>query len=477
MRFMESEFARQDQSPAAFGGLGAAISGGAASVGSAVRNALGLGGGETLPPPPRGQEPVARAMPVADQRVGDQRINPPLPQLGIITWGEGGQRNAALMAEWRGQVALVDELERRGIPREQAVGLVNSPQAYQLRLAGMAEEREKRERAEFLAGNRDILGGQAASPPAAPATGPATTAPAAPAPPQTAPAPNQPPPASGTTAAPGQPAAPPPISALNEFDARRERINRQIADLTLRLAAAPSETARKQTEFLIKGLEKQRDAIPDPVDRIKRDAERRKAEAEIAGEQKPPSGYRTNPTTGRLEPIPGGPGEKIDGEIAGRIGLAKSWLENDANVIEQRLEKNVFGGAKNTAAMLAAGATEITGIGGRGHSGGFLSGEANETFRKMQSGAEVLTRLMTGAGMNIQEARQYAERYLPGALDTNATIKSKFSQLKREISDVSKVASRGRGDLIAGSEGQPQGNLLAPGQSTTIDGVTIRRKP
>jgi hypothetical protein len=483
MRFIESEFARRDQSPAAFGGLGAAISGGAASVGSAVRNALGLGGGEALPPPPRGQEPVARAMPVGDQRVGDQRINPPLPQLGMITWGEGGQRNAALMERWRGQVAEVDELERRGIPRAEAVALINSPRALELRLARVAEEREKRERAEFLAGNRDILGGQAASPPAAPATGPATTAPAAPAPPQTAPPqtappPNQPPPATGTAAAPGQPPAPQPISAINEFDARRERINRQIADLTFRLAAAPSETARKQTEFLIKGLEQTRDAIPDPLNRIKRDAERKKAEAEIAGEQKPPSGYRTNPTTGRLEPIPGGPGEKIDGEIAGRIGLAKTWLENDANVIEQRLEKNVFGGAKNTAAMVAAGAIEgVNVFGGRGHSGGFLSGEAGETFRKMQSGAEVLTRLMTGAGMNIQEARQYAERYLPGALDTNATIKSKFSQLKREISDVSKVASRGRGDLITGSEGQPQGNLLAPGQSTTIDGVTIRRKP
>ena len=282
MRFMESEFARRDQSPAAFGGLGAAISGGAASVGSAVRNALGLGGGEALPPPPRGQEPVARAMPV-----GDQRINPPLPQLGMITWGEGGQRNAALMERWRGQVAEVDELERRGIPRAEAVALINSPRALELRLARVAEEREKRERAEFLAGNRDILGGQAASPPAAPATGPApapaTTAPAGPAPPQTAPAPNQPPPATGTTAAPGQPATPPPISAINEFDARRERINRQIADLTLRQAAAPNEAARKQQELLIKGLEKQRDAIPDPVDRRKRDLELKKLETEIEG--------------------------------------------------------------------------------------------------------------------------------------------------------------------------------------------------
>jgi hypothetical protein len=51
--------------------------------------------------------------------------------------------------------------------------------------------------------------------------------------------------------------------------------------LTLRQAAAPNEAARKQQELLIKGLEKQRDAIPDPVDRRKRDLELKKLENEI----------------------------------------------------------------------------------------------------------------------------------------------------------------------------------------------------
>jgi hypothetical protein len=351
------------------------------------------------------------------------------------------------------QAAIAQFLTKKGLPAEEAALIARNPQVAQWAVTDL-ERQQQRARDEAFNQRSAAIGSPSSSTPtpSAPTASPAPTGQA----PNAQPVANRPP-------------AP---SALEAERQRLVKMNEQYATL---YSQAPSDRARQNLQFQINRTDAQIKSIdeankagvpsgfqrgPDgglvPIPGGPQDPkflqERKRIEAE--GETlKPPSGYVYK--NGVLEPIKGGPAEKIDGEIAGRIGLAKSWLENDAPVIGKRIDDGVFKGIGNTVAMLGAGAIEgVNVFGGRGHSGGFLSGEASETFRKLQSGAEVLTRLMTGAGMNIQEARQYAERYLPGALDTNANIKSKFQQLQREITDVAKVASLGRGNLIATDAGQ-----------------------
>lgn len=145
-----------------------------------------------------------------------------------------------------------------------------------------------------------------------------------------------------------------------------------------------------------------------------------------------------------VEPIPGGPGEQIPGELAARVGMAESFQKQLPEI-----KRKVQGGS-------------VTGAFDRGVAGWFDSSEGANTYRQIQSGADALMRLLTGAGMNQAEAAAYAQRYLPSYTDSAESAAAKLDQLSQELESAKSMAMRGRGAA------QPQ----ATRQGTTSTGRT-----
>jgi hypothetical protein len=161
----------------------------------------------------------------------------------------------------------------------------------------------------------------------------------------------------------------------------------------------------------------------------------------VGDRQNAPSGYLyndpANPSAG-VKPIPGGPAEKVDAEVAARIGLGRSFLGQLPEIL-----KSVDSGEATGPVDFATGKL------GWGRSG--------EVHRQIASGAEALLRNLTGAGMSQSEANDYVNRYRPSLKDDAATLKSKLTQLERELNHVMETVGRGRGGGL-----QPTATAAAP---------------
>jgi hypothetical protein len=127
-----------------------------------------------------------------------------------------------------------------------------------------------------------------------------------------------------------------------------------------------------------------------------------------------------------VEPVPGSSKEKIDGEIAGRIGLAKSWL-TQAPQVYSAIKDGALSNPVERAAL-------ATGVGGPA-----------SLSRRIESGVDALIHLKTGAGVNVEEAKRNARRYLPSAADSQATMLDKLQQLTDEVRTMAVEAGKGRG--------------------------------
>lgn len=138
-----------------------------------------------------------------------------------------------------------------------------------------------------------------------------------------------------------------------------------------------------------------------------------------------PAGYAPGPND-TLVAIPGGPAEKIDAEVASRLGLTKSFL-GQLPAIKQGIENGEATGAF-TGPMGALG-----------------YGRSAELRRQVRSGVDSLIRNLTGAGMSQKEAEDYASRYAVGWGDSQETALSKLQQLERELRSTAEVLGRGRG--------------------------------
>jgi hypothetical protein len=150
----------------------------------------------------------------------------------------------------------------------------------------------------------------------------------------------------------------------------------------------------------------------------------------FAGDYKVPTGYRpadpNNPDAG-VEPIPGGPAEQLSGDLAGRIGLADSFL-GEAPAIRTK----IVGG-------------EATGLVDRTQAGWNSSSTQAEVRRKILSGVDALKRMLSGAGLPIAEQAEYEMRYLPSYTDDAASAASKLDQLTMELKKTKEMVLRGRG--------------------------------
>jgi hypothetical protein len=170
--------------------------------------------------------------------------------------------------------------------------------------------------------------------------------------------------------------------------------------------------------------------------------------------QNAPAGYLWNdpndPSKG-LTAIPGGPGEKISAEVAARIGLAKSFIGQLDDYTDAE-------GKPQTGLRARIKAGEATGL-VDGVMGAANIGESASIRRKVSSGAEALLRNLTGAGMNIDEAKKYVARYEPQWNDSASTLLDKVNQLDRELRSVTDTVGKGRGGSILGA---PNAGPTAP---------------
>jgi hypothetical protein len=163
----------------------------------------------------------------------------------------------------------------------------------------------------------------------------------------------------------------------------------------------------------------------------------------VTDKQNAPAGYKwkdaNNPDAG-LVAILGGPGEKITAEVAARLGLAKSFLGQLEDTTDA--QGNVVKGIRTRVKE-----GQATGL-WDGAMGAANVGESGELRRQIASGAEALLRNLTGAGMNIDEAKRYVSRYEPQWNDKAETVISKLAQLERELRSVNDVVSQGRGGSV-----------------------------
>lgn len=167
--------------------------------------------------------------------------------------------------------------------------------------------------------------------------------------------------------------------------------------------------------------------------------------AQGTGGNKPPMGYQWNPD-GTQSFIKGGPADPtvknaknsrlsaMPAELAARIGLAKDFSRQYPGLRAQ-IEAGELGEPDITA-----GAENL----GKRRDMVMRRGKQGEILREIKGGSEALTRMLTGAGMNLGEAVNEVKQYLPEATDTSATIISKLDMLHRRLESMVTEASAGR---------------------------------
>jgi hypothetical protein len=142
-----------------------------------------------------------------------------------------------------------------------------------------------------------------------------------------------------------------------------------------------------------------------------------------------PSGYAYGPD-GKLAPIPGGPqdpdrdtNEPLPGELAARFGLANQYFKRFGGIETDLTSKD----------PKAVGAWDRLGF-----------GESGAIHRDMKLGSEAMVRMLTGAGMNKEEAENEVKQYLPGPYDNAATVLDKQKRLRAALRDMQREALQGR---------------------------------
>lgn len=138
---------------------------------------------------------------------------------------------------------------------------------------------------------------------------------------------------------------------------------------------------------------------------------------------KPQAGYEWT-EDGTLEPIQGGSATKLSAEVAGRLGIAKSFID-EYQGIRTKLEDGVLTGSLDTIKQ------------------GLRKGDQGDVLRRIDTGVDGLRRMLTGAGMPASEAEEYVQRYRPEITDGKETQIRKLDGLAREITNAFETVGRG----------------------------------
>jgi hypothetical protein len=133
---------------------------------------------------------------------------------------------------------------------------------------------------------------------------------------------------------------------------------------------------------------------------------------------------------GELVVIEGGTASQLPAEIAGKVGIIDTFFER-APVIDEAIKAGDFSD-KNIQGRLAL-ATNV--------------GQMGEINRIFKQGEDAIRRVLTGAGMAVSEADNYASQYLPQATDSEQTIKQKYDAMTKTLTNMRKSMTRGRGSI------------------------------
>ncbi len=247
--------------PAGFGGFG--------GIATTVRNALGMGGGEA-PSAPSGASPAPRSAPAAQSQKSSWFTPQMDAFLGGLSAALMSNNGSAFAPAYQAILASADKkaetaadkaaiagvLQKYGLPPDEAATVAASPSAAQMAVQLMQQQREAAQmeaasrRAEAIARGETPQSAAPAAPEQAPP--PATVAPPS-APPASAPAQNSPGP-------------------MQNVEAQRASIQARINQLrTVKGGLKPS--MQGPYEANIKNLEDQLKALPDPLDREKKQLE------------------------------------------------------------------------------------------------------------------------------------------------------------------------------------------------------------
>lgn len=143
---------------------------------------------------------------------------------------------------------------------------------------------------------------------------------------------------------------------------------------------------------------------------------------------KPPAGYRwAEGQPGQLEPIPGGPGEHIAAEVAGRLAImrtAKPGMAAAREFFTRRWGPGEI--ARNTMG------------------GGMIAPEYDRHRRTVRLAVEGSLRAMTGAAAPESEVRQYMEMFMPKVTDPPEIARQKLGLLDQFMTNAEEVVTRGR---------------------------------
>jgi hypothetical protein len=152
-------------------------------------------------------------------------------------------------------------------------------------------------------------------------------------------------------------------------------------------------------------------------------------QAKRGGASNAPSGYTYGPD-GKLAPIPGGPqdpnrdiNDPLPGELGARIGLANEYFKRFPRIEADLRSKD------------PRSVGPIDGLG---------FGQSGAIQRDIKLGSEAMIRMLTGAGMNKEEAENEVKQYLPGRGDDAATVLDKQYRLRAALRTMQREMLTGR---------------------------------
>jgi hypothetical protein len=162
--------------------------------------------------------------------------------------------------------------------------------------------------------------------------------------------------------------------------------------------------------------------------------------------------WQQNTVTGEKRAVGGAgisinTGQPLPAEVAGRVGLAQGFLNDYENILKEVDAGNL------------TGANYISSV-------TFGRGTGGEAYRTIQSGVDSLRRGLSGAGIGVQEAQDYAERYAPVWSDDAATLRSKMGGLRDDLLNVQDAVTQGR-KIDLSTLGKREEQAPAPTSTTT----------
>jgi hypothetical protein len=141
-----------------------------------------------------------------------------------------------------------------------------------------------------------------------------------------------------------------------------------------------------------------------------------------------PAGFRWSDDRSRLEAIPGGPGEHIAAEAAGRLAMMNTARASFGQA-RQLFERNWTMGERARAATGRA----------------WLAPEYDQARRTVRAAVEGALRAMTGAAAPQQEVDSYMGMFMPSITDPVEVARQKLDMLERYMQQVESLVTRGRG--------------------------------